>query len=77
MVKLSADGNVVFSIFITYPDLSADDMAFFIAPTKNFSDARAGNYFGLLNENNNGNTRNHIFMIRNERVCRFDKESVF
>jgi len=55
--------NVVFSIFITYPDLSADGMAFFIAPTKNFSDARAGKYFGLLNENNNGNTSNHIFMV--------------
>ncbi|CAN6342818.1 unnamed protein product [Urochloa humidicola] len=55
--------NVVFSIFITYPDLSADGMAFFIAPTKNFSDARAGKYFGLLNEKNNGNSSKHIFMV--------------
>lgn len=55
--------NVVFSIFIMYADLNADGMAFFIAPTKNFSDARAGKYFGLLNEKNNGNTSNHIFMI--------------
>uniref|UniRef100_A0A8I6YWH3 non-specific serine/threonine protein kinase n=1 Tax=Hordeum vulgare subsp. vulgare TaxID=112509 RepID=A0A8I6YWH3_HORVV len=55
--------NVVFSIFIMYPDLSADGMAFFIAPTKNFSDARAAKYFGVLNEKNNGNTSEHIFMI--------------
>ncbi|KAM0840075.1 hypothetical protein ACQ4PT_059895 [Festuca glaucescens] len=54
---------VVFSTFITYQDLSAEGMAFFIAPTKNFSDARAPKYFGLLNEKNNGNTSNHIFMI--------------
>ncbi|CAM0877189.1 unnamed protein product [Alopecurus aequalis] len=55
--------NVIFSTFITYQDLSAEGMAFFIAPTKNFSDARAPKYFGLLNEKNNGNTSNHIFMI--------------
>lgn len=55
--------HVVFSIFITYPDLSADGMAFFIAPTKNFSDARAAKYFGLLNEKNNGDANKHIFMI--------------
>jgi len=54
---------VVLSIFITYPDLSADGMAFFIAPTKNFSDARAAKYFGLLNENNNGDPSKHIFMV--------------
>ncbi|WVZ96362.1 hypothetical protein U9M48_042013 [Paspalum notatum var. saurae] len=55
--------NVVFSIFITYPDLSADGMAFFIAPTKNFSDARAAKYFGLLNEKNNGDPSKDIFMV--------------
>uniref|UniRef100_A0A453M6Z4 non-specific serine/threonine protein kinase n=1 Tax=Aegilops tauschii subsp. strangulata TaxID=200361 RepID=A0A453M6Z4_AEGTS len=55
--------NVVFSIFIAYQDLRAGGMAFFIAPTKNFSDARAAKYFGLLNEKNNGNTSKHIFMI--------------
>lgn len=55
--------NVVFSIFITYQDLRAEGMAFFIAPTKNFSDARAAKYFGLLNEKNNGDTSKHIFMI--------------
>ncbi|TVU06598.1 hypothetical protein EJB05_49821, partial [Eragrostis curvula] len=55
--------NAVFSIFITYPDLSADGMAFFIAPTKNFSDAQAAKYFGLLNEKNNGDPNKHIFMI--------------
>ncbi|CAO2146352.1 unnamed protein product [Urochloa humidicola] len=55
--------NVVFSILITYPDLSADGMAFFIAPTKNFSDARAAKYFGLLNEKNNGDPTKHIFMV--------------
>jgi len=55
--------NVVFSIFNTYPDLSADGMAFFIAPTKNFSDARAGKYFGLLDEKNNGDPSNQLFMV--------------
>jgi hypothetical protein len=55
--------NVVFSIFITYPDLSADGMAFFIAPTKNFSDARAAKYFALLNEKSNGDPSKHIFMV--------------
>lgn len=55
--------NFVFSIYITYPDLSADGMAFFIAPTKNFSDARAAKYFGLLNEKNNGDPTKHIFMV--------------
>jgi serine/threonine protein kinase len=55
--------DFVFSIYITYPDLSADGMAFFIAPTKNFSDARAAKYFGLLNEKNNGDPTKHIFMV--------------
>lgn len=55
--------NFVFSIYITYPDLSADGMAFFIAPTKNFSEARAAKYFGLLNEKNNGDPTKHIFMV--------------
>ncbi|KAM3261492.1 hypothetical protein ACQJBY_052264 [Aegilops geniculata] len=55
--------HVVFSIFISYADLSADGMAFFIAPTKNFSDARAAKYFALLNEKDNGDISNHIFMI--------------
>jgi len=55
--------NVAFSIFNTYPDLSADGMAFFIAPTKNFSDARAGKYFGLLDEKNNGDPSNQLFMV--------------
>ncbi|KAF7075590.1 hypothetical protein CFC21_080353, partial [Triticum aestivum] len=50
--------NVVFSMFISYAG-----MAFFIAPATNFSDAQGAKYFGLLNEKNNGNTRNHIFMV--------------
>nr|CAB3492210.1 unnamed protein product [Digitaria exilis] len=38
-------------------------MAFFIAPTKNFSDARAAKYFGLLNDKSNGDPSKHIFMV--------------
>uniref|UniRef100_M8BAK0 Lectin-domain containing receptor kinase A4.3 n=1 Tax=Aegilops tauschii TaxID=37682 RepID=M8BAK0_AEGTA len=39
---------------------SPGGMAFFIAPATNFSDAQGAKYFGLLNEKNNGNTRNRF-----------------
>ncbi|KAE8806488.1 Lectin-domain containing receptor kinase A4.3 [Hordeum vulgare] len=58
----SSDGKVqsfsaaiVFCIVGAYPGVSANGMAFFIAPSKNFSDALLTQYFGILKPNNNDN----------------------
>ncbi|XP_066325428.1 L-type lectin-domain containing receptor kinase SIT2-like [Miscanthus floridulus] len=54
----------VFSIVNTYPLLSDDGMAFFIAPANhNFTEATPGMFFGLLNSKNNGKSSNRIFAV--------------
>jgi hypothetical protein len=58
----------VFSIISAYPDKSADGMAFFIAKNKSFSSALPAQYLGLLNDQNNGNTSNHIFAVELDNI---------
>jgi hypothetical protein len=54
----------VFSIVNTYPLLSDDGMAFFIAPANHsFTEATPGMFFGLLNSKNNGKPSNRIFAV--------------
>ncbi|XP_066384605.1 L-type lectin-domain containing receptor kinase SIT2-like [Miscanthus floridulus] len=46
-----------------YAELSAYSIAFFITPTKSFSDTLASQFMGLFNTSNVGNTTNHVFTI--------------
>ena len=50
--------SFVFAILSVHADISADGMAFFVAPTKNLSNTWA-QYIGLLNSGNDGNASNH------------------
>uniref|UniRef100_A0ACD5W6N1 Uncharacterized protein n=1 Tax=Avena sativa TaxID=4498 RepID=A0ACD5W6N1_AVESA len=68
-LKLTNNGTVqsfslsfVFAIISVHDGISADGMAFFIAPTKNLSNTWA-QYMGLLNSGNNGNVSNHMFAV--------------
>lgn len=54
--------SFVFAILSVHADISADGMAFFVAPTKNLSNTWA-QYIGLLNSGNDGNTSNHMFAV--------------
>ncbi|XP_051211568.2 L-type lectin-domain containing receptor kinase SIT2 [Lolium perenne] len=54
--------SFVFAILSVHNGISADGMAFFIAPTKNLSNTWA-QYMGLLNSGNNGNKSNHMFAV--------------
>ncbi|KAJ1288896.1 hypothetical protein BS78_02G123200 [Paspalum vaginatum] len=54
--------SFVFAILSVHADISADGMAFFVAPTKNLSNTWA-QYLGLLNSGNNGNKSNHMFAV--------------
>ncbi|KAL6885643.1 hypothetical protein ACP4OV_010422 [Aristida adscensionis] len=54
--------SFVFAIISVHDDISADGMAFFVAPTKNLSNTWA-QYIGLLNSGNDGNTSNHMFAV--------------
>lgn len=54
----------VFSIVNTYPLLSDDGMAFFIAPANtSFAGATPGMYFGLVNSKDDGKPSNRIFAV--------------
>ncbi|EAZ38574.1 L-type lectin-domain containing receptor kinase SIT2-like [Oryza sativa Japonica Group] len=56
--------SFAFSILQKYANRSNDGMAFFIAPSKNFSDASLpAQYLGLLNNQNNGNRSNDLFAV--------------
>lgn len=74
-LRTSPNGSVqsfsvtfIFSILSAYPDKSADGMAFFIATNKNFSSALPAQYLGLLNDQNNSNTSNHIFAVELDTI---------
>ncbi|CAM0957755.1 unnamed protein product [Alopecurus aequalis] len=54
--------SFVFAIQSVHEGISADGMAFFIAPTTNLSNTWA-QYMGLLNSGNNGNASNHMFAV--------------
>uniref|UniRef100_A0A0D9WV70 non-specific serine/threonine protein kinase n=1 Tax=Leersia perrieri TaxID=77586 RepID=A0A0D9WV70_9ORYZ len=58
----------IFSILSTIPDKGADGMAFFISTNKSFSSALSAQYLGILNDQNNGNTSNHIFVVELDTI---------
>ncbi|XP_051224484.1 L-type lectin-domain containing receptor kinase SIT2 isoform X1 [Lolium perenne] len=58
----------VFSIISAYPEKGADGMAFFVAKNKSFSSALPAQYLGLLDDQNNGNTNNHIFAVELDTI---------
>ncbi|KAF0908328.1 hypothetical protein E2562_024742 [Oryza meyeriana var. granulata] len=60
--------SFVFSILAKYADRSTDGMAFFIASSKNFSDALPAQYLGLLNDQNNGNRSNNLFAVELDTI---------
>lgn len=73
--RKSPGGNVksfsvsfIFSILSTYPDKSADGMAFLVTTNNNFSGAFPAQYLGFLNDQNNGNASNHIFAVELDTI---------
>uniref|UniRef100_A0A453NDW5 non-specific serine/threonine protein kinase n=1 Tax=Aegilops tauschii subsp. strangulata TaxID=200361 RepID=A0A453NDW5_AEGTS len=59
----SFSSSFVFGILSAYPDVSANGIALFVAPTADFSGAMAAQYLGLLNSSNNGNATNRVFAV--------------
>lgn len=60
---LSFSTTFVFAILSEYADVSAYGLAFFVAPTKNFSATLPSQYLGLFDTSNVGNATNHIFAV--------------
>ncbi|CAL5076475.1 unnamed protein product [Urochloa decumbens] len=58
----------VFGIISDAFNFSSHGMAFFIAPSKNFSDALPGQFLGLMNEINYGDPRNHLFAVELDTI---------
>jgi hypothetical protein len=58
----------IFSIVGPYTDLSAHGLAFVLCSNKNFSAALPGQFLGLLNIKNNGNTTNHLLAIEIDTI---------
>ncbi|KAK1692555.1 hypothetical protein QYE76_009252 [Lolium multiflorum] len=51
----SFSATIIFCIVGTFPGVNANGMAFFIAPSKNFTDALPTQYLGILKQENNSN----------------------
>ncbi|XP_066397021.1 L-type lectin-domain containing receptor kinase SIT2-like [Miscanthus floridulus] len=60
--------SFVFAILSVYTDLSAHGMAFVVARSRNFSGALPGQFLGLTNIQNNGNTSNHFFTVELDTI---------
>uniref|UniRef100_A0A0E0EX79 non-specific serine/threonine protein kinase n=1 Tax=Oryza meridionalis TaxID=40149 RepID=A0A0E0EX79_9ORYZ len=61
----SFSASFIFGIVSPHP---SNGFTFFISPGKNFSDALPTQYFGLLNDQNNGRETNHIFAIELDTI---------
>ncbi|EAZ02667.1 hypothetical protein OsI_24779 [Oryza sativa Indica Group] len=59
----SFSASLVFGIVSPLLHASTEGMAFFLAPSSNFSDVLPAQYLGLFNYSNNGNLSNHIFAV--------------
>ncbi|XP_058099364.1 L-type lectin-domain containing receptor kinase IV.1-like [Magnolia sinica] len=55
--------NFVFAIMLRYPSVSASGIAFMISPTKEFPGGELGQFWGIFNPTNIGNSSNHIASI--------------
>ncbi|XVF71530.1 hypothetical protein PTKIN_Ptkin12aG0045400 [Pterospermum kingtungense] len=68
--KNSTEGSVfsfsttfIFAIVPEHPQLGSNGLAFVISPNKEIPGALAGQYLGLFNATNNGNSSNHIVAV--------------
>ncbi|XBI19447.1 hypothetical protein VPH35_060972 [Triticum aestivum] len=68
--------SFVFAILSADPDLSGHGLAFFIAPTRNFSAAFPTQYLGLFSDQNNGDPNNHIFAVELDTIQNYDLEDI-
>lgn len=66
----------VFGIISDAPNRSRHGMAFFIAPSKNFSDALSSQYLGLTSAANIGDPRNHLFAVELDTVLSYEFEDI-
>ncbi|CAL5066459.1 unnamed protein product [Urochloa decumbens] len=70
--------NFVFAIVTDENESSHsnDGMAFFLAPSKNFSDALPAQFLGLLNPRNNGDPENRLFAVEIDTVFNSEFEDI-
>ena len=73
--RQSPDGTVqsfslsfVFGILSSFGDIRGHGFAFFISPSKDFTDAYSIQFLGLFNSTNNGSLSNHIFAIELDTI---------
>jgi len=60
--------SFAFGIISAFTDVSGQGMAFFLAPSMDFSTALPSQYMGLVNDRNNGNASNHILAVELDTV---------
>ncbi|KAF0908329.1 hypothetical protein E2562_024743 [Oryza meyeriana var. granulata] len=69
--------SFVFGIVPTFSDLSSGHgIAFLIAPSENFSNAFSVQYFGLFNNETNGNSNGHMFAVELDTVRNREFEDI-
>jgi hypothetical protein len=60
--------SFVFGLLSSFSDIRGHGLAFFIAPSTDFTSAFPIQFMGLLNSTNNGNSSNHIFAVELDTV---------
>ncbi|XP_058099360.1 L-type lectin-domain containing receptor kinase IV.1-like [Magnolia sinica] len=60
--------NFVFAIRPRYPNVSASGVAFVISPSKEFPEGEIGQFWGIFNPKDIGNSSNHIAIIEFDTV---------
>ncbi|XP_074559927.1 LOW QUALITY PROTEIN: L-type lectin-domain containing receptor kinase SIT2-like [Curcuma longa] len=65
---LSFSTTFAFGIVSEDPNLSGHGIAFVVSPTEDFSRATGGQYLGILNLSNNGNSTNRVFAIELDTI---------
>ncbi|XP_066362840.1 L-type lectin-domain containing receptor kinase SIT2-like [Miscanthus floridulus] len=60
--------SFVFGLFSSFSDIRGHGLAFFIAPSTDFTGAFPIQFMGLLNSTDNGNSSNHIFAVELDTV---------
>ena len=73
---LSFSTTFVFAIVSEISDFGAHGITFAISRTTDLSTALPGQYFGLFNGNNNGNTSNHIFAVELDTIQNIEVQDI-
>ncbi|KAJ6810509.1 L-type lectin-domain containing receptor kinase IV.2-like [Iris pallida] len=73
---LSFSTTFVFAIISAHPDFSGQGFALVVSNTTNFSAALAGNYLGLFNSNNNGNSYNHVLAVELDTIQSYEFQDI-